>query len=168
MIGKLRWIGPEEKGHWPALGVLSFPSGLKKSQDGMPSIISSEVQIRGSVLSAGDLQVEGKIEGDIRASQLVISEKSTVVGDVFAEDVIVRGRVAGNISARKVKLCALCSVAGNILHEDLAVEMGASFEGSCRRSDTPLADIAEFNRSSNSTGIVEFGGHLEFRRGKHG
>src|SRR5580765_6540400 len=155
MIGKLPWIGREEEGHRLAPGAPSFSEQKKQGANGMPSIISADVMIRGTVLSVGDLQVEGTIEGDIRAFNLVLSEKSMVVGDVFAEDAIVRGHVDGSISARNVKLCAPCHVAGNILHETLVVEAGGFFEGNCRRSDTPLADAPEFNRSSNSTHLLE-------------
>ena len=41
------------------------------------------------------------------------------------------------------------------MHETLVVEAGGVFEGNCRRSDTPLADAPEFNRSSNSTHLLE-------------
>src|SRR5262245_9986221 len=75
---------------------------------GVPSIISAEVVVRGTILSSGDLQVDGKVEGDVRAYSLVVGEKSVVVGDVFAEDAIIRGRVEGSICARKVQLCATC------------------------------------------------------------
>lgn len=111
--------------------------------NGVPSIISAEVIVRGTMLSAGDLQVDGKVEGDVRAYSLVIGEKSVIVGDVYAEDIVVRGRVEGSICARKVQLCATCQAVGNILHESLAVEAGAYFEGNCRHSDNPLADAPD-------------------------
>jgi cytoskeletal protein CcmA (bactofilin family) len=111
--------------------------------NGVPSIISAEVIVRGTMLSSGDLQVDGKVEGDVRAFSLVIGEKSVIMGDVYAEDIIVRGRVEGSICARKVQLCSTCQAVGNILHESLSVEAGAYFEGNCRHSDNPLADAPE-------------------------
>jgi cytoskeletal protein CcmA (bactofilin family) len=109
-------------------------------EGGVPSIISAELIVRGTLISAGDVQVDGKVDGDIRASSLVIGEKATITGDVYAEQATVRGRVEGSIRARKVQLCATCHVEGNILHEALSVESGAFFEGNCRHSDNPLAD----------------------------
>jgi cytoskeletal protein CcmA (bactofilin family) len=110
---------------------------------GVPSIISAELTVRGTLISAGDVQVDGKVDGDIRASALVIGEKATITGDVYAEQATVRGRVEGSIRARKVQLCATCHVEGNILHEALSVESGAFFEGNCRHSDNPLADAPD-------------------------
>jgi cytoskeletal protein CcmA (bactofilin family) len=110
---------------------------------GAPSIISSELVVRGTLISAGDVQIEGKVDGDVRASSLVIGDKAVIVGDLYAEEAIIRGRVEGSIRARKVQLCATCRVEGNILHEALSVESGAFFEGNCRHSDNPLADAPE-------------------------
>src|SRR5215470_5660363 len=112
-------------------------------RNGVPSIISADLIVRGTLFSAGDVQIDGKVDGDIRAGGLVIGEKAIIVGDVYAEEAVVRGRVEGSISARKVQLCATCRVEGNILHEALSVEIGAFFEGNCRHSDNPLANAPE-------------------------
>src|SRR5690242_8877024 len=85
------------------------PPRRAKASD-VPSVISSELIVKGTLISAGDVQVEGKIDGDIRAAGLVIGEKAIVVGDVYAEEAVVRGRVEGSIRARKVQLCATCHV----------------------------------------------------------
>jgi cytoskeletal protein CcmA (bactofilin family) len=112
---------------------------------GVPSIISAELIVRGTLVSAGDIQIDGRVDGDVRANSLVIGDKAALVGDVYAEEAVVRGRVEGSIRARKVQLCATCHVEGNILHEALSVEIGAFFEGNCRHSDNPLADAPVAN-----------------------
>jgi cytoskeletal protein CcmA (bactofilin family) len=112
-------------------------SGMRSS---VPSIISGDLVVRGTLVSNGDVQIDGRIEGDVRAGALVIGEKAHIEGDVYAEDAIVRGSVHGAIRARKIQLCSTCRVEGNILHEALAMEAGAYFEGNCRHSDNPLAE----------------------------
>ena len=126
----------------PEAAAASQTAGQPKrtSRNGVPSIISAELTVRGTLVSAGDIQVDGRVDGDIRATALVIGEKASIVGDVYAEEATIRGRVEGSIRARKVHLCATCRVEGNILHEALSVEAGAFFEGNCRHSDNPLAD----------------------------
>jgi len=119
------------------------------ARNGVPSIISGDLIVKGTLVSNGDVQIDGKVEGDIRASALVIGEKAIILGDVFAEEAVVRGRVEGSIRARKVQLCATCHVEGNILHEALSVEAGAFFEGNCRHSDNPLADAPDGTISSD-------------------
>src|SRR5262245_48362799 len=112
-------------------------------RNGSPSIISADLIVRGALSSAGDVQIDGRVDGDIRAGGLIIGEKAVIVGDVYAEECVVRGRIEGGISARKVALSATCHVEGNILHETLSVEIGAYFEGNCRHSDNPLANAPE-------------------------
>jgi len=107
-----------------------------------PSIISPDLVVNGTLVSTGDIQIDGRVEGDVRSVGLVIGEKAFIHGEVCAEDVTIRGRVQGSIRARKVLLCATCRVEGNILHETFAVESGAFFDGNCRHAENPLADDA--------------------------
>jgi cytoskeletal protein CcmA (bactofilin family) len=108
-----------------------------------PSIISGDLVVKGMLVSSGDVQIDGRVEGDIRATSLVVGERAVIEGDIYAEDAVIRGRVQGAIRARKVQLCATCHVEGNILHEALAMEAGAFFEGNCRHSDNPLAEESD-------------------------
>ncbi|NWH09011.1 MAG: polymer-forming cytoskeletal protein [Alphaproteobacteria bacterium] len=107
-----------------------------------PSIISPDLTFVGTIVSSGDIQIDGKIEGEIRTTSLTIGEKALVQGDIFAEEVTVRGKVIGTIRGRRVQLSSTCHVEGTILHEALAVEAGAFFEGHCRHSGDPLNEMA--------------------------
>jgi cytoskeletal protein CcmA (bactofilin family) len=113
-----------------------------------PSIISADMVINGSVSSTGDIQVDGRVEGDVRGIGLVIGDKAEINGEVLAEDVTVRGKVSGRIRARKVLLAATSHVEGDILHEAFAVESGAFFEGNCRHSDNPLDDGRPYSKQT--------------------
>jgi cytoskeletal protein CcmA (bactofilin family) len=117
-------------------------AGKRGTRSSAPSIISADLVVQGTLTSTGDIQIDGRVEGDVRSSGLVIGDKAFIQGEVYAEDVTVRGRVQGGIRARKVLLCATCHVEGNILHEAFAVEAGAFFEGNCRHSDNPLTQEA--------------------------
>jgi cytoskeletal protein CcmA (bactofilin family) len=131
-------------------------SGLVQSQakrggrSAGPSIISSDLVVHGTLTSAGDIQIDGRVEGDVHSAGLVIGEKAHVQGEVVAEDVVVRGTIEGSIRARKVMLASTCHVEGNILHEAFSVEQGAFFEGNCRHSSNPAASEA-----SNSDSLDE-------------
>jgi cytoskeletal protein CcmA (bactofilin family) len=96
--------------------------------------------IQGSIHSTGDVQIDGRLEGDVRSGGLVIGDKAEIQGEICAEEVSVRGKVMGRIRARRVLLAATAHVEGDILHEALSVEAGAFFEGNCRHSDNPAGD----------------------------
>ena len=123
----------------PAMPVSPAPAKRARALSA-PSIISAEMAISGSLTSTGDIQIDGRMEGDVHSIGLVIGDKAEIHGEVFAEEVTVRGKVVGRIRARKVLLAATSHVEGDILHEALAIETGAFFEGNCRHSDNPLGN----------------------------
>jgi cytoskeletal protein CcmA (bactofilin family) len=116
------------------------PQVKRSARSAAPSIISADLVVNGTLISTGDIQIDGRVEGDVRSAGLVIGDKAFIQGEILAEDVTVRGRVQGGIRARKVLLCTTSHVEGNILHEAFAVEAGAFFEGNCRHSDNPLSE----------------------------
>ena len=107
-----------------------------------PSVISSDLTIKGNITTTGDVQVEGTVDGDIRAHQLTIGEGATIKGEVMADDVVVHGRVVGRLRGLKVRLTATARVEGDIVHKTIAIESGAHFEGSVQRQDDPLTKTA--------------------------
>ena len=104
-----------------------------------PSILSSDLTVVGNIRTQGDIQVEGQVEGDIRAHQLTIGESATVKGEVVADDVIINGRIVGRVRGLKVRLSATAKVEGDIIHKTIAIESGAHFEGSVQRQEDPLS-----------------------------
>ena len=111
------------------------------------SLVAGDVMIRGDVANAGDMHLDGAIEGDVKVARLTIGETGSVAGAISAETVEVRGRVSGTISARQVKLYASARVDGDISHAELSIEAGAHFEGRslvfAAAAETPLSVAAE-------------------------
>lgn len=132
----------------------STKKGAPISRSGVPSIISGDVQLTGTVKSHGEVQLDGELDGDIHAGTLIIGEKAVVRGEVICEQVTVRGRVEGGVRARQVVLANTAYIQGDILHSSLSVETGAFFEGRARHSDDPLSDsaAAEFRADRPAVG----------------
>lgn len=103
------------------------------------SVLSSDLHITGNLKTTGDIQVEGTVEGDIRAHLLTIGESATIKGEVIADDVVINGRIVGRVRGLKVRLTATARVEGDIIHKTIAIESGAHFEGSVQRQDDPLS-----------------------------
>ena len=123
------------------------PASTPKAEDLKPaapkakppaSVISSDLHITGNIKSSGDIQIEGTVEGDIRAHLLTIGESATIKGEVTADDVVVNGRIVGRVRGLKVRLTSTARVEGDIIHKTIAIESGAHFEGSVQRQDDPL------------------------------
>lgn len=99
----------------------------------MPSIVSAGLRVTGDLVSDGDLQVEGTIEGNVKSRLLTVGEGGSVNGEITADQVTVSGSVTGKIKARNVSLTQSANVTGDIAHESLSIDAGARFEGNCTR-----------------------------------
>jgi cytoskeletal protein CcmA (bactofilin family) len=104
------------------------------------SVLSSDLTVTGNIKTTGDIQVEGVVEGDIRAHLLTVGESATIKGEIVADDVVVNGRVVGRVRGLKVRLTSSARVEGDIVHKTIAIESGAHFEGSVQRQDDPLSN----------------------------
>ncbi|WP_128253644.1 bactofilin family protein [Falsirhodobacter deserti] len=102
------------------------------------SVLSSDLTVVGNLKTTGDIQVEGTVEGDIRAHLLTVGESATIRGEIVADDIVVNGRVIGRVRGLKVRLTSTARVEGDIIHKTIAIESGAHFEGSVQRQDDPL------------------------------
>ena len=79
------------------------------------------------------LQVDGEVQGDIQAIEVIIGERGQVTGMVAGQQVTVRGIASGVICAKTVVLEASARVEGDIHHMALSIAQGAVFEGRSRR-----------------------------------
>ena len=108
-----------------------------------PSVLSSDLKVKGNLLTTGDIQIEGIIEGDIQAHLLTVGETSKIKGEIIADDVIINGKVVGRVRGLKVRLTNKARVQGDIIHKAIAIETGAHFEGTVQRTDNPFENMPE-------------------------
>ena len=109
------------------------PLGSPRNYAG-PSIISSALVVVGRLESAGDIQIDGKVEGDIRGQAVRIGNTAVVKGTVTGELVELAGTLEGKIEARSAVLQRTARMTGDIIHQTLQVDEGSLFSGSSRPS----------------------------------
>src|SRR5262249_6621316 len=86
----------------------------------------------------GPAQVCGRIEGELRASDLLIGDGAKIDGTVIAQNITVCGHVRGTIRAIRVKLQDGGTVAGDIFYRSLSIDENSLFEGSSRQVENPM------------------------------
>ncbi len=113
----------------------------------VPSLIGEDLSVIGDIESAGAIQIDGAVEGDIQCPVLTIGPKASVRGAIVAEIARIAGSVQGRIRAGQVELAKSAEVLGDIVHESLSIEAGAFVDGSFKRlQGAPL--LTEQKRSS--------------------
>jgi len=100
-----------------------------------PTIISADMHVDGNIASDGEVQIDGVVDGDVKAGKLSIGETGRIRGAVVADRLMVRGRVVGQLRANFVTLTRTARVKGDVFHETLAIEPGAQLEGNCKRME---------------------------------
>ena len=95
------------------------------------NVLSSDVEIKGTVKFTNDLVVDGRIEGEIQSEgNLTVGENARLKAEIKTGTVVVYGKVHGNIvAADKVELKATAEVVGDIKAKTLSIEPGAIFVG---------------------------------------
>ena len=95
------------------------------------NVLSSDVEIKGTVKFTNDLVVDGKIEGEIFSDgNLTVGENARIKAEVKTATVIVYGKVHGNLTATdRIELKASAEVVGDIKTKTLSIEAGAIFVG---------------------------------------
>ena len=121
----------------------------------VPSIIGTDLTVTGNVISKGEVQVDGVIQGDINCKSLIVGEKAQITGGIVAEDVVVRGRVNGSIRGIRVTLQSTSQVDGDVFHKSIAIEQGAYFEGKSRRSEDPISSAPKIDVSAAANGSAK-------------
>ncbi|WP_404340698.1 polymer-forming cytoskeletal protein [Pseudoalteromonas mariniglutinosa] len=107
-------------------------SALKRTNH-TPSIIAEDIRITGTLISQGEVQLDGRIDGDLRVKHLVIGHSGIVEGIIEADSVVVKGKIIGSLTASKVVIESTAEMHGDVFHDTLSIEAGAIFEGSLKQ-----------------------------------
>jgi len=95
------------------------------------NVLSTDVEVKGTLKFTNDLIVDGRIEGEIQSEgNLTIGENARIKAEIRTSTVTVHGKVHGNITAKdRVDLKAGAEVVGDIKAKILTMEPGAIFVG---------------------------------------
>ncbi len=113
----------------------------QRPASGSVSQISADLTIIGNLISQGEVQVDGEVQGDLHATVILVGENARVTGNVVADEVTVRGTVLGSVRGNRVLLQSTSKVEGDVFHQQLGIEQGAFFEGKSRRVENPTAGV---------------------------
>lgn len=97
------------------------------------AVIGPGITIAGEVSCSTDLQIDGRIKGEIRCGTLLLGESGYIEGTIQAERVRVSGTVDGAIIAGDLAIEPTAHVAGEISYTRLKVTAGGVIEGNLKQ-----------------------------------
>jgi len=95
--------------------------------------VGAKISIRGTIISRGDVYLNGEVEGKVEAanSTVTVGPDAKIIANLEARKVVVVGNVDGNIKATEViEVQKTGSITGDLTTARIAIEDGAFFKGS--------------------------------------
>lgn len=111
---------------------------FKKSnriQNTIATLIGAETSIVGDIHFSGGLRVDGTIRGNISEpnnspSTLILSEQGRIEGAVSASKLVINGKIIGPVKANQfIELQAKAHITGDVYYKSLEMHTGAVIEG---------------------------------------
>lgn len=136
--------------------------GIKKTEKsksspfslGATTLIAEGTELEGDLHFKGNLEVEGRIIGNILSedenARVRVLQGGSVEGEVWVAAVVVNGHVKGDIYASKqAKLASKAVVEGNIHYNLIEIEKGAEVVGSFVH-EQPQTNVTAFPKEGRS------------------
>ncbi len=126
-----------------------FTKRAKPSQDfgEIRAFLGEGTSFIGTLQFEGTVRLDGRFEGDISGSDLlIVGQAAAVRAEIQVGSLVVGGRVEGDIVARKrVELLATAQVSGTVKTPALVVSDGAVLNGTCemRRDEAKVVRLAQ-------------------------
>ena len=118
------------------------------SSEIMETVIGAQTKFRGNVKTDKPIRIDGKFEGDIDSTDLVlISESGSVKGNIKCSEFQLFGKAEGTADCTSLmQFAATGRFDGDIVTPSLITVPGSIFNGNCRMTNdkAPAQAAAEF------------------------
>ena len=104
------------------------------------SFIGPEAVVSGDFTTDTQLHVDGRIDGNVKCTQLIQGESGAITGNIEADEARIAGIVEGKVVGRILFIEATAKILGDIAYETLSIDAGALIEGRLGRRGALLLD----------------------------
>jgi len=98
------------------------------------NIIRNGTELNGDISCKGDIRIDGKLTGNLKADgKVVVGENGFVEGNIECAYATISGALKVNITVDELlTLKSTSNLVGEIVTNKLQIEPGANFSGSCK------------------------------------
>ena len=104
-----------------------------RSGSGTMSFLGAEVTITGNIGGSGNLHIDGRVDGDVKCSSLIVGNSGQVNGNISADDAKIAGSINGTVAAKVLTIEASARITGDLSYDSVSVETGAQVDGRVKR-----------------------------------
>jgi cytoskeletal protein CcmA (bactofilin family) len=110
---------------------------VKSEQGSELNLIAAGTVFEGKLRTPGSIRIDGKIVGEVTATQSVsIGNSGDIDGNVSAKNITIGGKIKGTVVAQeKLVFESKAIVHGDIRAAKLVIDEGALFDGKCMMSE---------------------------------
>lgn len=110
----------------------SKQAGTASIPNAISSVIGQDMTIIGDLSFKSKIQIDGRLQGNLSGTCLVLSESGRIVGDVATDSLICYGQIDGDLKVGKLFLKKTGVINGRVETSDLSVESGGRLNGEVR------------------------------------
>ena len=103
------------------------------------SFIGPEAVVSGDLATDAQLHVDGRIDGNVRCTQLIQGADGMIAGNIHADEARIAGTVEGKVVGRTLFVEATARILGDIAYETISIDAGAQIEGRLGRRARPAS-----------------------------
>ena len=96
--------------------------------DEKTSILLSDVSIEGEVVEKDKIIVDAKINGDIKAEEIVTHQNSNIKGNINSKSAFLGGKLKGNVNSDRINIKKSANIEGVLSQKTLSIQEGANLK----------------------------------------
>ena len=121
---------------------------IENDKGTIPSIISEGSEFKGNVKTSAEIQIDGVLNGNVKAKQIVVGINGNVRGNLTASFSRILGKVEGEIRAEVLEIVKTATVKGNVFKKTISIESGYKITGNINELENGTAKILKLQRKS--------------------
>ena len=121
---------------------------IENDKGTIPSIISEGSEFKGNVKTSAEIQIDGVLNGNVKAKQIVVGINGNVRGNLTASFSRILGKVEGEIRAETLEIVKTATVKWNVFKKTISIESGSKITGNINELENGTAKILKLQRKN--------------------
>ena len=92
------------------------------------SILLSDISIEGEVVEKDKIIVDAKINGDIKAEDIITHSKSNIIGNIKSKFASLGWKLKGNVNSDQIAIKKTANIEGVLNQKTLSIQEGAQLK----------------------------------------